>query len=92
MRRSSSIMFTVAWFARNVVVREPFGDWRPITSRMSFERFWTMTPFLRTSSGNRGNASCTRLLIWNTALSMSVPTSKVAVIATPPSAAAVDAK
>jgi hypothetical protein len=30
---------------------------------MSNERFCTMTPFLRTSSGRRGSARCTRLLV-----------------------------
>jgi hypothetical protein len=59
---------------------------------MSFERFCTMTPLRRTSSGRRGRATCTRLLSWNTARSMSVPTSKVAVIPTVPSEAAVELK
>jgi len=59
---------------------------------MSFERFCTMMPLRRTSSGSRGSATLTRLLSWNTAVSTFVPTSKVAVIVTVPSAAALDWK
>src|SRR3989442_348646 len=47
---------------------------------MSNERFCTMTPFLRTSSGRRGSAICTRLLTLNTDWSTLVPGSNVAVI------------
>jgi hypothetical protein len=43
-------------------------------------RFCTSTPLRRTSSGNRGSASCTRLLTLKTAVSTFVPTSNVAVI------------
>src|SRR2546421_10095081 len=51
---------------------------------MSNERFCTMTPFLRTSSGSRGSAICTRLLTLNTDWSTLVPGSKVAVICSEP--------
>src|SRR4051794_31419200 len=47
---------------------------------MSNERFCTITPFLRTSSGRRGKAICTRLLTLNTDWSTLVPGSKVAVL------------
>ena len=59
---------------------------------MSFERFCTITPLRRTSSGSRGSATCTRLFNWNTAVSTFVPTSNVAVIATVPSAAELELK
>src|ERR1044072_5095792 len=51
---------------------------------MSNERFCTMTPFRRTSSGRRGSAICTRLLTLNTDWSTLVPGSKVAVICSVP--------
>src|SRR5688572_19531587 len=51
---------------------------------MSNERFCTMTPFLRTSSGRRGSAICTRLLTLNTDWSTLVPGSNVAVICSEP--------
>ena len=60
------------------------GDDSATTSRMSIERFCTITPLRRTSSGRRGSAICTRLLTLNTAWSTSVPTSKVAVIVSVP--------
>ena len=60
------------------------GETSATSSRMSFERFCTVTPLRRTSSGSRGSASCTRLLTLNTAVSMFVPTSNVAVIVRSP--------
>ena len=51
---------------------------------MSLERFCTVTPLRRTSSGNRGSASCTRLFRLKVAWSTLVPTSNVAVIVTVP--------
>ena len=56
------------------------GEFRPTAIRKLLLRLATTTPLRRTSSGSRGVASCTRLLTLNTALSTSVPTSKVAVI------------
>src|SRR3569623_588905 len=56
------------------------GELSATTSRMFCERLATVTPLRRTSSGRRGVASCTRLLTLKVALSMSVPTSKVAVM------------
>jgi hypothetical protein len=68
------------------------GDVSAITSSRSVPRFCTSTPLRRTSSGSRGIATCTRLFSWNTARSTSVPTSKVAVMATVPSEAAFELK
>jgi len=59
---------------------------------MSFERFWTITPLRRTSSGRRGSAALTRLLTLTEAMSTLVPTSKVAVIVTEPLAEAEEVK
>ncbi len=59
---------------------------------MSFERFCTITPLRRTSSGRRGRAACTRLLTLKVARSTSVPTSKVAVMVSAPSEPAVELK
>ena len=56
------------------------------------ERFCTITPLRRTSSGRRGRAICTRLLSWNIARSTSVPTSNVAVIVSVPSDDALELK
>src|SRR3954469_11696512 len=50
------------------------------TSRMSKERFCTMTPLRRTSSGSRGRARCTRLFTSKIDWSTLVPGSKVAVM------------
>jgi hypothetical protein len=63
---------------------EPFGEFSAMTTRKFCERLATMTPLRRTSSGSRGVASCTRLLTLKVALSVSVPTSKVAVMVTVP--------
>ena len=46
--------------------------------------FWTVTPFLRTSSGSRGSARRTRLLTLVAAWSTSVPVSKVTLMLTEP--------
>ena len=46
---------------------------------MSNERFCTITPLRRTSSGRRGSARCTRLLTSKIAASTLVPGSKVTV-------------
>src|SRR5258708_35171881 len=51
---------------------------------MSNERFCTMTPLRRTSSGRRGSAICTRLFTLKTDWSTLVPGSKVAVICSEP--------
>jgi hypothetical protein len=59
---------------------------------MSFDRFWTITPLRRTSSGKRGSAAFTRLLTLTAAVSTLVPTSKVAVIVTAPLAEADEVK
>jgi len=59
---------------------------------MSGERLATMMPLRRTSSGSRGNATCTRLFSCTTARSMSVPTSNVQVIVSEPSWEALDTK
>ncbi len=83
-RFSSSTMLTEAKFDRNSVSRRLSGDTSDTTSRMSNERFCTMTPLRRTSSGRRGNAICTRLLTLNTDWSTLVPGSKVAVICSVP--------
>ena len=53
-------------------------------SRMSVDRFCTMTPLRRTSSGRRGCAICTRLLTSIVALSPSAPTANVQVIVSVP--------
>ena len=68
------------------------GEKRPITSRMSGERFCTRMPLRRTSSGRRGSAMPTRLLTWKTARSMSVPTSNVQVMVRLPSEPALEVK
>jgi hypothetical protein len=52
------------------------------TIRISLERFCTLTPYWRTTSGRRGSAIFTRLFTFTVAISISVPTSKVAVMAT----------
>ncbi len=67
-------------------------DCSETTCRMSVERFWTMTPLRRTSSGRRGSAALTRLLTFTDAMSTLVPTSKVAVIVTLPLAEADELK
>ena len=59
---------------------------------MSFERFWTITPLRRTSSGSRGSAALTRLLTLTAAMSTLLPTSKVAVMVTLPLAEADEVK
>lgn len=59
---------------------------------MSLERFWTITPLRRTSSGRRGSAALTRLLTLTEAMSTLVPTSKVAVMVTVPLAEADEVK
>ena len=56
------------------------GEFSATTSRKLLDRLATCTPLRRTSSGRRGVASCTRLLMLKVALSMSVPTSNVAVM------------
>jgi hypothetical protein len=68
------------------------GESSPTTSRMSNERFCTMTPLRRTSSGRRGSAICTRLLTLNTDWSTLVPGSKVAVTRSDPSEEEVELK
>ena len=83
-RLSSSTTLRVAKLDRNRVVKRLFGEISETTSKMSVERFCTITPLRRTSSGRRGTASCTRLLTLNTALSTLVPGSKVAVMLTAP--------
>ncbi len=60
------------------------GENSDTTSRMSNERFCTMTPLRRTSSGRRGSAICTRLFTLKTDWSTLVPGSKVAVICSEP--------
>ena len=60
------------------------GEISVTASRMSKERFCTMTPLRRTSSGRRGSAICTRLFTLNTDWSTLVPGSKVAVIESEP--------
>ena len=55
------------------------GETSDTTSRMSNERFCTMTPLRRTSSGRRGSARCTRLLTSKIAASTLVPGSNVTV-------------
>ncbi len=59
---------------------------------MSNERFCTITPLRRTSSGRRGSAICTRLLTLNTAWSTLVPGSKVIVMLSVPVEEAVELK
>src|SRR6267143_1701345 len=83
-RLSSSTTLSEAKFERNSVSRWLSGEMSATTSRMSNERFCTITPFLRTSSGRRGSAICTRLLTLNTDWSTLVPGSKVAVICSVP--------
>ena len=51
---------------------------------MSVERFWTITPLRRTSSGSRGCAIWTRLLTSMVALSPSAPTANVQVMVSVP--------
>lgn len=53
---------------------------------MSGERFLTVTPMLRTSSGRRGSATAIRFWTRTCAVSMLVPTSKVTVMVAEPSA------
>ncbi len=60
------------------------GEISDTTSRMSNERFCTMTPLRRTSSGRRGSAICTRLLTLNTAWSTLAPGSNVMVMLSTP--------
>ncbi len=72
--------------------RELLGETSATTFRMSKERFCTMTPFLRTSSGRRGSAICTRLLTLNTAWSTFAPGSKVTVMLSAPVEDAVELK
>src|SRR5256885_4358474 len=83
-RLSSSTIFMDAKFERYSVSRLLPGDTSDTTSRMSNERFCTMTPLRRTSSGSRGSAICTRLLTLKTDWSTLVPGSKVAVICSEP--------
>src|SRR4026208_2571530 len=73
-------MLSEAKLERNSVSRLLLGETSDTTSRMSNERFCTMTPLRRTSSGRRGSAICTRLLTLNTDWSTLVPGSKVAVM------------
>ncbi|MNT95820.1 hypothetical protein D3C72_2377740 [compost metagenome] len=70
----------------------PFSDSSATTCRMSLERFWTITPLRRTSSGSRGSAALTRLLTLTEAMSTLLPTSKVAVMLTEPLAEAEEVK
>src|SRR6185436_14526281 len=79
-RFSSSTMLSEAKLERNSVSRWLPGDTSDTTSRMSNERFCTITPLRRTSSGRRGSAICTRLFTLNTDWSTLVPGSKVTVI------------
>src|SRR5258705_4536568 len=83
-RFSSSTMLIEAKLERYSVSRWLPGEIIDTTSRVSNERFCTITPFLRTSSGRRGSAICTRLLTLNTDWSTLVPGSKVAVICSVP--------
>src|SRR3989441_10737296 len=83
-RLSSSTTLMEAKFERYSVARWLPGEISDTTSRMSNERFCTMTPLRRTSSGSRGSAICTRLLTLNTDWSTLVPGSKVAVICSVP--------
>src|SRR5260221_5289538 len=83
-RFSSSTMLIEAKLERYSVSRWLPGEIIDTTSRMSNERFCTITPFLRTSSGRRGSAICTRLLTLNTDWSTLVPGSKVAVTCSVP--------
>ena len=72
--------------------RVPLGDESVTTFRMSNERFCTMMPFLRTSSGRRGRAMFTRLFTLNTAWSTFEPGSKVMVMLSAPVEEAVELK
>lgn len=72
--------------------RSPPGEVTAITSRKLDERLATCTPLRRTSSGSRGVASWTRLLMLKVALSTSVPTSKVAVMVVCPLEAELELK
>ena len=72
--------------------REPFGEERITTFRMSNERFCTMMPLRRTSSGRRGSAMLTRLLTLNTAWSTFAPGSNVTVMLSVPVDEAVELK
>ena len=63
-----------------------------VTIRMSLERFCTVTPNWRTTSGRRGSAILTRLLTLTVAMSTLVPTSKEAVIVRLPLDEAVELK
>ena len=83
-RLSSSTTLSEAKFERNSVSRWLFGETSATTSRMSNERFCTITPLRRTSSGSRGSAICTRLLTLNTDWSTLVPGSKVTVMVSEP--------
>src|ERR1700694_4102679 len=83
-RLSSSTTLSEAKLDRNSVSRWLVGEMSDTTSRMSHERFCTMTTFLRTSPGSRGSAICTRLLTLKTAWSTLVPGSKVTVIRSEP--------
>ena len=56
------------------------GEFSATAIKKLLLRLATTTPLRRTSSGSRGVANCTRLLTLKTALSTSVPTSKVAVM------------
>ena len=58
-------------------VRLPSGEDSTGNTVTSLARSRTLMPLRRTSSGCRGSVICTRLLTSNTALSTSVPTSKV---------------
>src|SRR3954468_15556918 len=84
MRFSSSTTLIDAQFERYSVSRLLSGEISDTTSRMSKERFCTMTPLRRTSSGRRGNAICTRLLTLKTDWSTLGPGSKVGLISSVP--------
>src|SRR5207248_11271267 len=56
---------------------ESVWEYRLATSRMSGERFWTVTPMALTTSGKSGWAMATRFCTSTWAMLMSVPSSKV---------------
>ena len=73
-------------------MRVASGEVMAATIRMSFERFCTVTPNWRTTSGRRGSVILTRLLTFTVAMSTLVPTSNDAVITRLPLDAAVELK
>src|SRR3546814_10151364 len=90
MRDSASLTCRRAYLRRYRVSYLPLGEVRCTTIRKVGDCFCVVTPWRRTSSGNRASAWLTRFCTRTVASSASVPGRKVTVICSTPSEPATD--